>query len=186
MAFNVQANDSDSLEQLSKTLRQGSYSNPDEIDLPAVSSVPAKLRDKTIELSDEEIEEKFRAIAKRYVNSNFINVRNKPNGTIVDKLKRGQSVFIYDVSGYWERISKENESPKWVDSNSLCSTNDCYKPIKSNISNKLSSYTPRSTVYTPKKQVSSVGGCSCGPGNFCYGPRGGRYCYTSGGNKSYR
>ncbi|VVO65887.1 hypothetical protein PS903_01022 [Pseudomonas fluorescens] len=28
-------------------------------------------------------------------------------------------------------------------------------------------------------------GCSCADGNVCYGPRGGRYCITSGGNKRY-
>lgn len=27
--------------------------------------------------------------------------------------------------------------------------------------------------------------CSCGGGNFCYGPRGGHYCITSGGNRVY-
>ncbi|WP_415770315.1 hypothetical protein [Pseudomonas sp. LB3P38] len=27
--------------------------------------------------------------------------------------------------------------------------------------------------------------CSCGGGNFCYGPRGGHYCITSGGNRAY-
>lgn len=31
----------------------------------------------------------------------------------------------------------------------------------------------------------SGGGCSCSGGNVCYGPRGGRYCITSGGNKRY-
>ncbi|WP_441252915.1 hypothetical protein [Pseudomonas putida] len=29
------------------------------------------------------------------------------------------------------------------------------------------------------------GGCSCAGGNVCYGPRGGRYCITSGGKKRY-
>lgn len=29
------------------------------------------------------------------------------------------------------------------------------------------------------------GGCSCSSGNVCYGPRGGRFCITSGGNKRY-
>lgn len=29
------------------------------------------------------------------------------------------------------------------------------------------------------------GGCSCAGSNACYGPRGGRYCITSGGNKRY-
>lgn len=27
--------------------------------------------------------------------------------------------------------------------------------------------------------------CSCGSGSVCTGPRGGRYCVTSGGNKRY-
>lgn len=28
-------------------------------------------------------------------------------------------------------------------------------------------------------------GCECGGGNFCYGPRGGHYCITSGGKRAY-
>jgi hypothetical protein len=31
----------------------------------------------------------------------------------------------------------------------------------------------------------SVAGCPCGSGKVCVGPRGGRYCITSGGNKRY-
>lgn len=29
-------------------------------------------------------------------------------------------------------------------------------------------------------------GCACGTGSFCTGPRGGVYCLTPSGNKSYR
>ena len=43
-----QATDGDRLEQLSKTLAQGSYSHPDDIDLPAVSNVSVKLREKNL------------------------------------------------------------------------------------------------------------------------------------------
>ena len=53
-----QAADGDRLEQLSKTLAQGSYSHPDDIDLPAVSNVSVKLREKTIELNNTTIERK--------------------------------------------------------------------------------------------------------------------------------
>lgn len=42
---------------------------------------------------------------------------------------------------------------------------------------------PTKTAKTRKIYYSS--GCPCGYG-YCYGPRGGRYCITSGGNKSYR
>ena len=31
----------------------------------------------------------------------------------------------------------------------------------------------------------SASGCPCGTGSLCTGPRGGRYCITSGGNKRY-
>ncbi|MGY2257806.1 hypothetical protein [Pseudomonas sp. SDO55104_S430] len=38
----------------------------------------------------------------------------------------------------------------------------------------------------PRKSTGySDGSCSCRGGNVCYGPRGGRYCITSGGNKRY-
>lgn len=33
--------------------------------------------------------------------------------------------------------------------------------------------------------VVSIAGCPCGGGKVCVGPRGGRYCITSGGNKRY-
>lgn len=54
-----QATDGDRIEQLSKTLAQGSYSHPDDIDLPAVSNVSVKLREKTIELNNATIERKY-------------------------------------------------------------------------------------------------------------------------------
>lgn len=31
----------------------------------------------------------------------------------------------------------------------------------------------------------NVSGCACSSGRVCVGPRGGRYCITSGGNKRY-
>ncbi|WP_455233256.1 hypothetical protein [Geopseudomonas aromaticivorans] len=35
------------------------------------------------------------------------------------------------------------------------------------------------------EQRARGGRCSCAGGNVCYGPRGGRFCITSGGNKRY-
>lgn len=54
-------------------------------------------------------------------------------------------------------------------------------------------YTESMKVSTKSKKVKSnskrsyqfSGGCSCYGNNACYGPRGGRYCITSGGNKRY-
>lgn len=46
----------------------------------------------------------------------------------------------------------------------------------------------RSGVATPAKDRDVADpdeGCSCRSGKVCIGPRGGRYCITSGGNKRY-
>lgn len=37
----------------------------------------------------------------------------------------------------------------------------------------------------PRHESPYDGDCSCAGGNVCFGPRGGRYCITSGGNKRY-
>ena len=34
-------------------------------------------------------------------------------------------------------------------------------------------------------QRGAVGSCSCRSGTYCTGPRGGRFCYTDSGKKSY-
>jgi hypothetical protein len=38
----------------------------------------------------------------------------------------------------------------------------------------------------PQTLLQSKDGCPCGTGSFCTGPRGGVYCLTPGGNKSYK
>ncbi|MET3725880.1 SH3 domain-containing protein [Sphingomonas trueperi] len=48
---------------------------------------------------------------------------------------------------------------------------------------RLHGYTP-----IPKRRSFGYGGggaCACSGGNVCVGPRGGRYCITSGGNRRY-
>lgn len=38
----------------------------------------------------------------------------------------------------------------------------------------------------PQSLLRNEQGCSCGSGSFCTGPRGGVYCLTPSGNKSYK
>ncbi|MHC5306989.1 YdcA family protein [Bartonella sp. LJL80] len=38
---------------------------------------------------------------------------------------------------------------------------------------------------TPDMAPSVSGDCSCRSGRYCTGPRGGQFCYTDGGQKSY-
>lgn len=44
---------------------------------------------------------------------------------------------------------------------------------------------PRQLLAQPQRKSSAPGDCSCRSGNVCTGPRGGRYCMTDAGNKSY-
>lgn len=39
--------------------------------------------------------------------------------------------------------------------------------------------------YSTRKPAYTGSSCSCASGNPCFGPRGGRFCITSGGNKRY-
>lgn len=54
-----QSTDSDRLEQLSKTLSQGSYTHPDDLDLPASAKVSVTLRPKTVELNNDSLAKKY-------------------------------------------------------------------------------------------------------------------------------
>jgi hypothetical protein len=38
----------------------------------------------------------------------------------------------------------------------------------------------------PQRFVQDAEGCACGTGSFCTGPRGGVYCLTPSGHKSYK
>lgn len=38
----------------------------------------------------------------------------------------------------------------------------------------------------PQPLLQSNDGCQCGSGSYCTGPRGGVYCLTPGGSKSYK
>ena len=53
----------DRIEQLTRTLAQGSYADSDDIDIPAATKVSVKLRTKTVELNNE-------SLAKKYGSSN--------------------------------------------------------------------------------------------------------------------
>ncbi len=43
-----------------------------------------------------------------------------------------------------------------------------------------------STATRANTLVQDAEGCACGTGSFCTGPRGGVYCLTPAGNKSYK
>lgn len=143
------------------------------------------------------------AFDMKYIGVNNANVRQYADysSPVIDKLPKGKMVTVYDTLNGWSRLTDVKEdNQRWVHSSDLCNTKGCSvgKMTTSNLksvpnSNQLKSittnYKPKSTQVKQKRnKPRSVysSGCSCGSGSYCYGPRGGRYCITSGGNKSYR
>ena len=115
---------------------------------------------------------------EQFVSTDSLNVRDQPGGKVVSKLKRGEKVEVFETRNEWARISIDGQPSKWLSSKSLCSGLDCYVVSK-----------PRAAVQPiqPARQQAPAYGssCPCSSGNVCIGPRGGRYCITSGGNKRY-
>lgn len=122
---------------------------------------------------------------KRYIGPESLNVRSAPNGRVVGTLKKLTEVTVYATEGSWIRINEEGKPDRWVSAEHLCTSSTCSDSTKW----RLATPTPKTT--TPSKSSSTESyaygsSCACSSGSNCYGPRGGRYCITSGGNKRYR
>lgn len=114
-----------------------------------------------------------------YVAARSLNQRSAPNGGVIGKLSGGDEVSVYERRGDWVRVSPEGSSARWVSSNLLCTGSGCYRPSSNRPSSRGTS-NPR-----PTRSNFSDGSCPCSGSRVCVGPRGGRYCITSGGNKRY-
>ncbi|MGE8561709.1 MAG: M23 family metallopeptidase [Acinetobacter sp.] len=66
----------DRLEQLTRTLAQGSYAESNDIDIPAETKMSVKLREKTVELNNE-------SLAKKYGSSTSKSYSNNPYSWLV-------------------------------------------------------------------------------------------------------
>lgn len=111
-----------------------------------------------------------------YVNAATLNQRSAPNGSVVGKTARGDSVTIYERSGNWARVSPDNSQPLWVSGSHLCSGSSCY----------VSKLPNRAATPTRRSRPNYIDGtCPCSGNRVCIGPRGGRYCITSSGSKRY-
>lgn len=119
------------------------------------------------------------SLETQYVATRSLNQRSAPNAAVVGKLAGGDSVAIYERRGNWVRVSPEGSPARWVSSKLLCSGAGCYRQSESRPSSRAIS-TPR-----PARSNYSDGSCPCSGSRVCIGPRGGRYCITSGGNKRY-
>lgn len=104
------------------------------------------------------------------------------------RLVLGKTYVVIREGAGWVLLDV-NRVPLWTERQNLGDENSCRTksitspaaPIKSSPTNPTLPTKP-----TPQKSESSSStSCLCGTGHVCVGPRGGRYCITSGGNKRY-
>jgi len=142
---------------------------------PSVSQVPVSTYAAT---SSPEPQPTQASAPEHFVNADKLNLRAQPGGKVISSLKRGEKVQVYEQKAEWARISLDGQPQRWISYKNLCSGSNCF-------------VTPQPRTERPARQPvrSSTpeygSSCPCSSGRVCIGPRGGRYCITSGGNKRY-
>ena len=118
-----------------------------------------------------------------YISTASLNGRAKPatSSTVLHKLRRGESVRIVERKNGWLKVI-QGAATFWIIAKHVSSTPPEVQHTPPQIARFVSSPKKASKRHASR---SSGGGCSCSSGGVCVGPRGGRYCYTSGGNKRY-
>jgi hypothetical protein len=118
----------------------------------------------------------FEADDTVYVTASTLNGRSEPSttGSVVTKLDHGQSASVVDRSGEWLKVAT-TAGAVWIASQHVGSS----PPPR-----------PQPVYSTPSRSSPARGNyrddnCPCSGSRVCIGPRGGRYCITSGGNKRY-
>lgn len=123
-----------------------------------------------------------------YVQSRSLNCRSGPStsSAIVESLSRSDFVRIARDENGWSLLDRSSDC--WVSSTYLSPTAPATpRPRRQASSQPQSAYSSgsRSSSSNRSRRVESAGSCPCSGSRVCIGPRGGRYCITSGGNKRY-
>lgn len=130
---------------------------------------------------------------------------------VLGTLHRGDSVSVLSSSSGWTYVDPPRLPACYVRSDLLAAAAGSYAGFPTARTSRRAARSPRSSysrgtglhstpIYrsrvkrrlTPTRRSSRSGGlydgsgsCPCSGSNICVGPRGGRYCITSGGNKRY-
>jgi len=135
-----------------------------------------------------------------FVTSSTLNCRAAPrtSATVLARLSRGDRVSVLTRSGGWARIDPAGSGACWVSSRFLGDNASASRALGSQASSRSRASARQSLAGSPSRRSrtsssrsyrargDSIGGsCPCSGSKVCVGPRGGRYCITSGGNKRY-
>ena len=117
-----------------------------------------------------------------YVTATALNARMEPSasGTVVGKFARGDRLEVRERSGDWLKVV-QGATVAWIAASHVSRS----APVQSLTSESRPTRRSNFGGRTPRDSGYGGGACSCGGGKVCIGPRGGRYCITSGGNKRY-
>lgn len=126
-----------------------------------------------------------------YVTASSLNARSAPasDGEVQDKLSRNEAVMIVSRSGEWLQINRGGRklwvSAKHVSSSPPARPQGLFSSTKSQSSRSRGTSRPAKHHSSRPARLYNDSGCPCSGRLVCIGPRGGRYCITSGGNKRY-
>lgn len=116
-----------------------------------------------------------------------LNGRSGPSTShsILHRLHHGDSVRIVERHGNWLKVA-QGTAFFWVAAAHISSSNTGQTFSLSPRSSPARPHLTRSHSIRHRSRANfSEGTCPCSGSNVCVGPRGGRYCITSGGNKRY-
>ncbi|MBB4098008.1 SH3 domain-containing protein [Sphingomonas kyeonggiensis] len=107
---------------------------------------------------------------------------------VVERLAAHSQVDALQTRSGWTKVRTATPRTCWVSSRLVAGPSAL--PFASSSARRAASSATRSfrstaTRASRPRSPSSGGTCPCGSGSVCVGPRGGRYCITSGGNKRY-
>lgn len=142
-----------------------------------------------------------------FVAARSLNCRSDPqsDAAVVSGLTQNERVVIAERQGDWARLDRDG-TDCWASSNYLgaapvaaaagvAAAQGLYSGGSSSVSKSQGRVARSGKAYSKSKRRSrssrararsyGASSCPCSGSQICIGPRGGRYCITSGGNKRY-
>lgn len=130
-----------------------------------------------------------------FVIANSLNCRAQASATaaVVGKRARGEALTVLTPGAEWTQVESANGAC-WMATRHLSAASPGLAPAAATIDGSAPRQKARHASVAaarsvsrsmPSARVSSSNACSCASHGVCTGPRGGRYCLTSGGAKRY-
>lgn len=120
-----------------------------------------------------------------YVSSGTLNARSRPSTSsrVVGRVHSGQPLRVVDSKGDWLNVA-QGAALFWIMGSHVSGSAPVTSQVPQSLMAPVSRHSKSAKHPAPR---SSFGAdtCPCSGSDVCIGPRGGRYCITSGGNKRY-